>query len=182
MSTETLQQAAVWQIDAAHSTADFTVRHMVISKVRGSLRLTDGSIETAAGSAIPTAVKSTIDVASINTHEPDRDNHLRSGDFLDVAAYPTIEFQSVRITPKGAAQFEVAGSLTLHGVTREVVLEGEVDGQAKDPWGNERIAYSATAKINRKDFGMAFNAVLETGGVLVGEQVEIALVVQAIRQ
>jgi len=179
MSTTTLKQTVTWQIDPAHSSVDFAVRHLMISKVRGTLRVTSGEIVTPAGRHIPTSIKATIDAASVNTREPDRDNHLRSADFLDVERFPTIEFRSTSITPKNDRQFVVFGDLTLHGVTKPVTLEAEFEGQGTDPWGKSRVAYSATTKINRKDFGLTWNQALETGGVLVGEEIEITLAVEA---
>ncbi|TAM56257.1 polyisoprenoid-binding protein [bacterium] len=182
MTTQaTTQQDVTWKIDGAHSSADFAVRHMMISKVKGTFRVSSGTITTQAGSVIPVAIDATIDAASVNTRETDRDNHLRSGDFLDVEHFPTLTFRATRITGKGQSDFIMAGELTIHGVTKPVELEAEFEGQGKDPWGNERVAYSAHTKINRKDFGMEFNQVLETGGVLVGEQVEISLAVEALR-
>ncbi|TAM72648.1 polyisoprenoid-binding protein [bacterium] len=181
MTTTTAQDSATWQIDAAHSSADFAVRHMMISKVKGTFRVTDGKIATPAGSFIPTSIEATIDAASVNTREAERDNHLRSGDFLDVEHFPTMAFRSTRITANDNSTFVLAGELTIHGVTKPVELEAEFEGEGTDPWGKARVAYSAHTKINRKDFGLGWNQVLETGGVLVGEQIEISLAVEGVR-
>ncbi|TAM92136.1 polyisoprenoid-binding protein [bacterium] len=181
MTTNTTQQSTTWQIDAAHSSADFAVRHMMISKVKGTLRVTAGAVTTQAESFIPTSIEATIDASSVNTREADRDNHLRSGDFLDVEHYPTIAFRSTRITANGGNAFIAAGELTIHGVTKPVELAAEFEGEGTDPWGKARVAYSAHTKINRKDFGLGWNQVLETGGVLVGEQIEISLAVEGVR-
>ncbi|HVA36863.1 MAG TPA: YceI family protein [Candidatus Dormibacteraeota bacterium] len=181
MTTQTLDSAATWQIDATHSSADFAVRHMMIAKVKGTFRVTAGSVETAAGNAIPTSVQATVDAASVSTREADRDAHLRSADFFDVERFPTMEFRSTRIAKQDETHFTVTGDLTLHGVTKTVELAAEYEGGGKDPWGNQRIAYSAHAQINRKDFGLEWNAALETGGVLVGEQVEISLTIEAVK-
>ncbi|MDE2572556.1 MAG: YceI family protein [bacterium] len=181
MHPQTLEAAAIWQADPSHSSADFSVRHMMIAKVRGTLRVSAATIETKAGSGIPSSVQATIDAASISTREPDRDTHLRSADFLDVERYPTIAFRSTRVSAKNGTEFTVIGDLTLHGVTREVELDAEFEGSGKDPWGKERIAYGATAKLNRKDFGLAWNQALETGGVLVGDQIHITLTIEAVK-
>lgn len=168
-----------WNIDRAHSSVAFSIRHLVISKVRGRFRDFTGSLEVE-GDA-PTAVSAVVNVASIDTAEADRDAHLKSPDFFDVATFPTMTFTSSSITSKGAGRWAMSGPLTLHGVTHEVTFDVTGGGRAKDPWGNERVVYEGTTRINRKDFGLAWNAALETGGVLVGEDVEITLEVQAVR-
>ena len=178
MATENL---VVWAVDPAHTSIDFTVRHLVIAKVRGAFRVDSGTIEIPEGGKIPAAITVKIDAKSIDTREPQRDDHLRSADFLDAETYPFMEFKSTSVAPNGETEFTVTGDLTLHGTTKSVQLKGEYEGAAKDPWGNDRVAYSATGRINRKDFGLTWNQTLETGGVMVGEDLDITISVQAIK-
>ncbi|HUA08328.1 MAG TPA: YceI family protein [Candidatus Acidoferrales bacterium] len=170
---------ATFALDPAHSSVDFTVRHMVFSRVRGSFQKFSVNLEVDDATNLPIAVSATIDATSIDTNVADRDAHLKSPDFLDAEKFPAIEFLSTKISGSPDA-YTVDGTLTIHGVTRPISLKATVDGRGKDPWGNDRIAYSATAKINRKDFGLTWNQALETGGVLVGEELEIALTIQAV--
>jgi len=171
-----------YQIDTAHSSAQFSVRHMMISNVRGDFTKLSGTVTYDPASPNTATIEATIDVASIRTREEQRDAHLKSADFFDAEKYPVITFKSTGIA--GAeGELEVVGDLTIHGVTREVALEVEGPSEeAKDPWGNMRIGATATAKLNREDFGLVWNAALETGGVLVGKEVKITLDIQAIRQ
>jgi polyisoprenoid-binding protein YceI len=177
MTTSTTTKT--YAIDPAHTDVGFSVRHMMLSKVRGQFRGVSGTIELAAGSDIPAAIRAEIDATSVDTHEPQRDTHLRSADFLEAAVHAKLTFASTAITGSGTT-FAAAGNLTIHGVTKPVTLAGEVEGHTTDPWGNDRIAYSAKTRINRKDFGLVYNQALETGGVLVGEDVDITLEVQAV--
>lgn len=170
-----------WNIDSSHSGAQFAVRHMVISKVRGTFERWAGTIEFDPSKPEASKVSVRIEAASIDTHEPQRDQHLRSADFLDAEKYPAITFESRRIESRGEDRYRVLGELTIHGVTRPVELDTEYLGGGKDPWGNERIGFFAKTSLNRKDFGLNWNQVLETGGVLVGEQVEVSLDVQAVK-
>jgi polyisoprenoid-binding protein YceI len=170
---------AHFALDPAHSGVDFTVRHMVFSRVRGTFPKFTLELEVDEATNMPTTLAATIDAGSIDTNVADRDAHLRSPDFLDVADYPTIEFISTRISGSPDA-LTIDGDLTIHGVTRQVALKASVDGRGKDPWGNDRVAYSAATTINRKDFGLTYNQALETGGVLVGETLEIAITIQAV--
>jgi polyisoprenoid-binding protein YceI len=167
-------------LDPAHSSVDFTVRHMVFSKVRGSFTSFSVTLEIDDATNLPTSISAKIDAASINTQNTDRDNHLKSADFLDAANYPSLDFISSKVSGI-PDDFTVEGMLTIHGVTKPVTLKGTVDGRGKDPWGNDRIAFSATASLNRKEFGLGWNQSLETGGVLVGEQIEISMSVQAVK-
>lgn len=170
-----------WNIDASHSNLQFSVRHMVISKVRGAFETFTGSFDLdEANGYAPSNVNVTVDAASIQTREPKRDEHLRSKDFLDVATYPTLSFVG-ESTERRGERFEIQGQLSLHGVTRPVVLEAEFQGQGKDPWGGERAAFSARTSIDREAFGLQWNQVLEAGGVLVGTKIEIELEVQAVK-
>jgi polyisoprenoid-binding protein YceI len=172
-----------WQIDPAHSAAHFSVRHLMISNVRGEFTKLGGSALTNPTDHTKSSVEITIDAASINTREPQRDEHLRSADFLDVAKYPTLTFRSKRIEPLGPEEFKVTGDLTIRGVTKEVTFD--IEGPTppvKDPWGNIRAGITASAKINRKDFGVAFDALTETGGVVVGDEVKITIEAELIQQ
>lgn len=182
MSTDTAAtQAQVYSLDPSHSTVEFTVRHLMISKVRGRFAAFQGSIELAPGSDVPQRINVSIETNSIDTREEQRDNHLRSADFFDAEKYPNMAFESTRIEGN-ADDFRVTGNLTLHGVTKEVTLKGEFEGRASDPWGGRRVGYTAQTTINRKDFGLSWNQALETGGVMVSDEVRIELNVQAVLQ
>jgi polyisoprenoid-binding protein YceI len=165
-----------YTIDPAHSGAHFTVRHMMITNVRGAFRNIKGTVVYDAENPANSSVEAEIEAATIDTRETKRDEHLRSADFLDVEKFPTIAFRSTAIEPAGEGEWKVTGNLTIHGVTRPVVLS--VDGPApegKDPWGNIRSGASATTRIKRSDFGLTWNAALETGGFLVGDELKIEL-------
>lgn len=168
-----------YAIDPSHTTAEFIVRHLMISKVRGRFTSVSGTIEVPTAGNAPSAVDISIDAASIDTREEQRDAHLRSADFLDVEKFPQITFRSTAVEGSGES-FRVRGDLTIHGTTREIVLDATFEGRAADPWGNQRIGYEAHTKISRKDFGLEWNQALETGGVLVGDDVKIELNVEAI--
>lgn len=172
MSTRTLQ------IDKAHSEATFQVRHL-LTKVRGRFADFAGTITFDEQSPASSAVSLTIQAASIDTNEPQRDQHLRSADFFEVEKYPTLTFTSTSITPRGGGDYSVVGDITIHGVTKAVPLAVTYAGAAKDPWGNTKYGFEAETTINRKDFGLTWNAALETGGFLVGDEVKIAVSVQA---
>lgn len=171
-----------WQIDSAHSGIHFSVRHLVIARVRGQFSRWSGALAVPEGDFSRASVAVTIDATSIDTGVADRDTHLKSADFFDVESFPEITFQSSRIEPAGGDRFRLVGALTLHGVTREVALEVESAGQTRDPWGNLRAVFTAKTALDRKDFGLAWNQVLETGGVMVGERVEIEIEVEAVKQ
>jgi polyisoprenoid-binding protein YceI len=170
-----------WNIDPSHSGVHFTVRHMVISKVRGAFERWQGTVDFDEQNPSASKVAVSIDAASIATREEKRDAHLRSPDFLDVEKYPQLTFASTKVEKLDGGDYRVSGDLTLHGVTKPVVLEAEFLGGGKDPWGNERIGFAARTTINRKEFGLNWNQVLEAGGVLVGEKIEITLDVQAVK-
>lgn len=169
----------VFNIDPAHTSVGFAVRHLMITKVRGRFPAVTGTISVPSGSDVPEAVDVTIDGSSIDTREPQRDEHLRSADFLDVGVYPSITFRSTKITGTPEA-FKIYGDLTIHGTTHPVVLEATFEGRANDPWGNLRAGYEAHATISRKDFGLTWNQMLEAGGVAVGDEVRIELGIEAI--
>lgn len=175
------QASRVHSIDPAHTSAAFVVRHMMIAKVRGHFNAVSGTIELPPSSNVPTRIEAAIDVASIDTREPQRDTHLKSPDFFDVQTFPQLTFRSTRIEGSEDS-LRVFGDLTIRGTTRPVVFEGTFEGAATDPWGNQRVGYEAHAKINRKDFGLGWNQALETGGVVVGDEVRIELSVEAVAQ
>src|SRR5690242_12351724 len=185
MATLTAPQIAIstWKIDPVHSVAEFKVKHMMMSNVKGQFTGVAGTLILDESDVTKSSVDTTVDATTINTREADRDAHLKSADFLDVEKFPTLNFRSKRIVTEGDGELKVEGELTIHGVTRKVVFDVEgPTAPGKDPWGNTRIGLSATTKINRKDYGLTWNAVLETGGILVGDDVTITLDVQFVRQ
>ena len=171
-----------WQIDGSHSGIHFTVRHLVIAKVRGQFSRWSGTITVPGEDFTRASVEVVIDASSIDTGVADRDAHLRSPDFFDVAQYPEITFKASRFEPQGDTTARLVGELTLKGITREIALTVERGGQARDPWGNERAAFSAKTSIERSDFGLTWNQALETGGVIVGERVDLEIEIEAVRQ
>jgi polyisoprenoid-binding protein YceI len=178
MSKATATAVRTFTIDKAHSDVTFQVRHL-ITRVSGRFSDYSGTIEFDADNPSQSKVELTIQAASIDTAEAKRDEHLRSDDFFAVEKFPTLNFRSTKISPRGDDTYDVEGDLTIHGVTRQVVLPVTHLGTAKDPWGNEKLAFEAETKINRKDYGLNWNAALETGGFLVGDEVKISLQVQA---
>jgi polyisoprenoid-binding protein YceI len=184
MSTLTTPQAAitVWNIDPVHSVAEFKVRHMMISNVKGHFTGVTGALFLDEADVTNSRVEASIDAASITTGDAQRDAHLKNADFFDVENFPTLSFKSTRVVPAREGELIAAGELTIHGVTRNV--EFRVEGPTapgKDPWGNTRVGLSATTKINRKDFGLTWSATLETGGLLLGDEVTITLDVQFVK-
>ena len=167
-----------WTIDSTHSAAEFAVRHLMISTVKGQFKTFTGSGETAADGTLK-AVELTIDASSIDTNEAKRDAHLKSPDFFDTATFPTLQFRSTSITQRGA-DVDIAGELTIRGVTRPVTLAGEFTAPVKDPWGNQRAALAAGTKISRKEWGLTWNMGLETGGFVVSDDVKITVEVEAV--
>ena len=179
MTTATAPAATrTFQIDLAHSELLFQVRHL-LSKVRGRFGDFSGAIDFDAAQPERSSVTLTIRAASIDTNQADRDAHLRSEDFFAVDRFPTLSFASTAITARGDGRYEVAGDLTIRGVTKAIVLPVAYLGAAKDPWGNEKLAFEAEIVLNRKDFGLTWNAALETGGLLVGDEVRVSASVQA---
>ena len=172
---------ATWTIDPTHTDVAFSVRHMGLSTVRGRFEEVAGSVETGPD-GVPTAVRVEIHTASSNTGTKDRDAHLRSGDFFDAAANPTLTFVSTRVTARGGERFEVAGDLTMHGVTKPVVLDAEIGDPITDPWGLQRRAATASAKLNRKAWGLTWNQIIEAGALLVSEEVKLSIDVQVTQQ
>jgi polyisoprenoid-binding protein YceI len=171
-----------WEIDSSHSSVHFSVRHLVIAKVRGTFGRWSGTVQAPDGDFSKATVNVTIDASSIDTGVEDRDAHLKSPDFFDVAKHPELRFFGKRVQPRSLSEIDVVGDLTIKGITREVVLRVEQHGQAKDPWGNIRAAFSAKTSIDRKDFGLTWNQVLETGGVMVGDRIEIEADIEAVKQ
>jgi polyisoprenoid-binding protein YceI len=171
-----------WQIDSAHSGIHFSVRHLVIAKVRGQFGRWTGALSVPEGDFSKATVEVVIDATSIDTAVPDRDTHLKSVDFFDVASFPEITFRSRLIEPRGGDHFALIGNLTIRGISREVVLDVESAGQTKDPWGNVRAGFAGKTAVDRKEFGLTWNQVLEAGGVMVGDRVEIEVEVEAVRQ
>ena len=173
----------VYQIDPAHSAAQFKVRHMMIANVKGEFTKVSGTVTSDPSNPSAVQIQAAIDANSISTRDEQRDGHLKSADFFDVARFPTITFQSSKVVPSGADSFEAVGDLTIHGVTQPVALTvEEVTPEAKDPWGNMRRGATAKTKIRRKDFGLNWNLALEAGGFLVGDDIEITIDVELIRQ
>lgn len=168
-----------WAIDASHSSVGASVRHLGLSKVRGAFRAFTGAIDVAERPE-DSSVQVSIEAGSVDTREPARDEHLRSPDFLDVATSPTIDFRSTKVTGAGE-RWQVEGDLTIRGTTRPVTLEVTFEGVENDPWGGSRAAFSATAELDREAFGLTWNQVLESGGLLVGKKVRIDLEVEVVR-
>jgi polyisoprenoid-binding protein YceI len=182
-SLPTPAATSTWQIDPMHSAAQFSVRHLAISTVRGGFSNVKGTITFDDKDVSKSSVDVTIDVSTVDTREPDRDKDLKSDKFFDAGKYPTMTFKSTKVEQVAAGKLKVTGDLTIHGVTKEVVLD--VDGPTapvKDPWGNQRAAVNATTKINRQDFGVKWNAKMDNGGVVVGDEVSITLDVEMVQK
>jgi polyisoprenoid-binding protein YceI len=170
-----------WQFDMQHSSISFTVRHLLVAKVRGRFPRWTGSMRFGPDDPTASLVQVTIDAGGVDTGEPQRDAHLRSADFLDVGNFPAIHFVSTNVEKRNEQQYAVQGNLTIRGVTRLVILEVEYGGAIRDPWGNERAGFSARTTIDRKEFGVSFNQVLDHGGLALGEKVAIDIDIEATR-
>lgn len=168
-----------WTADVPHSHVGFTVRHMVVSKVRGSFDKFDATLHIA-DDPLQSSVEATIDLASINTGDEGRDGHVKSGDFFDIEKYPTMDFRSTGIRPNGS-DYYLDGELTIKGITKPVTLELEFNGVTTDPWGGTRAGFSAEGEVNRSDYGISYNMALETGGVLIGEKLKVAIEIEAVK-
>jgi polyisoprenoid-binding protein YceI len=179
VTTQTRTGTSVWTIDASHSNVEFAVKHMMFTTVKGSFEGVTGTITLDEQNVANSSVQVEIDASTITTRDQKRDAHLRSADFFDVETYPTITFTSTRVEPDGD-DLRITGDLTMHGVTREVVLDAEFSGRGMSPFGFEVIGYEAKTKVNREDFGLTWNAALETGGVLVGNEIKITIDIEAI--
>lgn len=174
---------SIYQIDPAHTSAQFKVRHMMIANVKGEFDKVSGTVNFDPANPSASTIEASIQVASVSTRDEQRDAHLKSADFFDVEKFPTITYKSRTVTATGSDSFTVAGDLTIHGVTKEVDLKvEELTEETKDPWGNMRRGATAKTRIHRKDFGMVFNVALEAGGFLVGEDVDLTIDVELIRQ
>jgi polyisoprenoid-binding protein YceI len=170
-----------WNIDPAHTNIEFSVRHLMISTVKGRFADFAGAVVADESNLSNVSVDVTIQAASVDTRQPDRDTHLKSPDFFDVATFPTLVFKGGQIKGDFNSEFQLTGTLTIHGVTKPVTLDVTNEGRGKDPWGGERVGFSAKTKINRKDFGLHYNQVLETGGVVIGEEVKIGIDVELVK-
>jgi len=179
MSNLSALTPGTWNVDPSHSGLNFSVKHLMVSKVRGRFRDFSGTI-TIAADPLQSSVVASAKVDSIDTGDENRDGHLKTGDFFDAAAHPTIDFRSTKIEAAGS-DYRLLADLTIKGVTRSVAFDLEFDGVNTDPWGNTKVGFTATAEINRKDWGLEYNAVLETGGVLIGEKVKLELDIQAVK-
>lgn len=168
-----------WKIDTSHSTLGFVVRHMVFAKVRGQFTKWEGSFATEDGVPVGPSIKASAETASVDTHEPKRDDHLRSDDFFGAEKFPTLSFAGGTVEKHGD-KLRITGNLTIRDATKPVTLEAEMLGGGKDPWGNQRAIFSAKASIDRREFGLKWNAALEAGGVLVSEKVDIEIEIQAV--
>jgi polyisoprenoid-binding protein YceI len=180
-SEQTGTGRATWNIDTDHTHVGFSVRHMMITTVKGQFSGVTGTLELDEGNPAASRVSVRIDAASIDTRVEQRDAHLRSGDFLDVENHPYLTFESRAVRPLGGRRLEVQGDLTIRGVTKPVVLEVTEEGRGTDPWGGERAAFSATGRLDRRDFGLVWNQALEAGGVLVSDDVKLTIDLQVVR-
>jgi polyisoprenoid-binding protein YceI len=180
-SEQTGTGRATWNIDTDHTHVGFSVRHMMITTVKGQFSGVTGTLELDEGNPAASRVSVRIDAASIDTRVEQRDAHLRSGDFLDVGNHPYLTFESRVVRPLGGRRLEVQGDLTIRGVTKPVVLEVTGEGRGTDPWGGERTAFSATGRLDRRDFGLVWNQALEAGGVLVSDDVKLTIDLQVVR-
>ncbi|MBK9290467.1 MAG: YceI family protein [Bacteroidetes bacterium] len=171
----------IWTIDPSHSEITFKVKHLMITNVKGEFRKFSGSVETIGDDFTSARAEVEIETASIFTNNDDRDNHLRSADFFDAANFPVIKFTSTSLQPASDGDYELKGTLSMHGVEKEISLKAEFGGINKDPWGRHKAGFSISGSINRKDWGLNWNAALETGGVLVGEEVKVFAEVQFVK-
>ena len=179
-TTETLVPTGTWTVDPAHSRVEFSVKHLGIATVRGNFGEFEGSLEI--GEDGPGRAYGTVAAASVDTNDAKRDAHLRSEDFFEVERHPEIAFESTSIERTGESTFQIAGELSLHGVTRELTLEAEITGTEQDPWGNDRIGLEVSGQIDRGDYGMTFNQALGSGNVLVSDKVNLHLDISAVKQ
>jgi polyisoprenoid-binding protein YceI len=182
MTTQTQPRVTTWTIDPTHTIAEFAVKHMMVSTVKGRFRRLSGTIHLDEDDPTRSSVEVEIDTASIDTAVEERDNHLRSDDFFNAERFPTITFRSTEIDKVDDESYLISGDLTIRDITREVVLAAEFEGQGPDAYGGYRSGFTATTTLNRKDFGLNWNAFIEAGGVAVGDKVKVTLHVEAIRQ
>jgi polyisoprenoid-binding protein YceI len=180
-STSTIAPVGTWSVDPAHSSVSFQVKHMGIATVRGDFTEFEGTLEITEDLA-GSKTYGTVKVASVDTNEPARDEHLRSADFFDVASYPELRFESKSIEALDNEEYRIVGDLTLHGITKEIVLHADVQGVDTDPWGNDRVGLEVTGQISRGDFDMKFNQALGSGNMLVSDKVKLVLDISAVKQ
>ncbi|WP_416825645.1 YceI family protein [Ectobacillus polymachus] len=171
-----------WALDPAHTDVDFSIRHMMISKVKGAFESFSAEIEADPTDLTTAAITFTVDLESINTRNTDRDNHLRSADFFNVEETPKLTFVATSIVKTGENEYEMTGDVTLHGITRAETFDVTYEGSGKDPWGNEKAGFAVEGKLKRSDYSLTYNAALETGGVLIGDEVKISIELQAVKQ
>ena len=171
-----------WVVDATHSSIDFSIRHLMVSNVKGTFHSVAAEIEADPEDLTSADIRFTVDLDSIDTRNQDRDNHLRTADFFEIEKYPQMTFIASKIDKSSQGEYEVAGDLSLHGVTRPEKFHIVYEGIAKDPWGNEKAGFSGKGNINRSDYGLTYNAILETGGFMVGDQVKISIELEALKQ
>ncbi|MBI1884874.1 MAG: YceI family protein [Chloroflexi bacterium] len=182
MVSSTKTTTSIWSVDPAHSIAEFAVKHMMVSTVKGRFRSLGGTLELDEVKPENSSVTATMDVASVDTGEEQRDAHLRSDDFFNTERFPEMTFRSKRVERVDDRRWKVIGDLTIRDVTKEVALDTEYEGQIVDPWGNQRAGFSAETVLSRKEFGVKWNGLIETGGVVVGDSVRVTLHIEAIRQ
>lgn len=168
-----------WAVDPTHSSVEFSIRHMMFTNVKGAFQTYDATIEADPNDLTTANISFSVDLASVDTKNEDRDNHLRSADFFDVENKPKMTFTSTKVEKKDEGEYAVTGDLSLNGVTKPETFDVTFEGQGKDPWGNEKAGFSAEGTLNRSDYGLTWNAALEKGGVLVGDKVKVSLEIQA---
>jgi len=173
---------AKWSVDAAHSSLDFSIRHMMVTNVKGSFRKFDASIYADPSDLTSAEIQFSVDLASVDTRNSDRDAHLRSADFFDVENYPTMTFRFTNIVKTGEGNYDITGELSLHGVTRTETFSVSFEGAGKDPWGNEKAGYSAKGTVKRSDYGLTYNAALEAGGFMLGDDVKFTIEIEASKE
>lgn len=174
-----IMSTSKWVLDASHSVVEFSVKHLMIAKVRGTFHQFDAKIEADITDLSSAKIEVNIDLASVDTRNADRDNHLKSADFFDVENTPTLNFVVASITATGDDEYDVVGNVTLHGVTKQETFKLTFEGASTDPWGNEKAGFSATGTIKRSEYGLTYNAALETGGVLIGDDVKVNIEIEA---
>lgn len=171
-----------WVVDSAHSSLDFSIRHMMVTNVKGSFLGFEASITADPNDLTTAEILFHVDLSSVNTRNTDRDAHLRTADFFDVEQYPTMTFRSTNIVKTGTGEYDVTGELSLHGVTHEEKFSVSFEGTGKDPWGNEKAGYSAKGTVKRSDYGLTYNAALEAGGFMLGDDVKFTIEIEASRE
>jgi polyisoprenoid-binding protein YceI len=179
--TTTRTATSTWTIDPAHSSAEFAVKHLMVSTFKGNFRSLEGTVHLDEDNPASSSVVASVDVASVDTQNPERDAHLRSDDFFNADLYPKMTFRSTRVEQVGEKNWKVIGDLTIRDVTKEVVLDTEYEGRIVDPWSSERIGFAARTELSRKEFGVRWNTFIESGGVVVGDKVRIGLNIEIVR-